>query len=89
MAKNYLYILLLFFFTFSIKPNFLFLRDHNENKDFAALFLCHPSQNFQFILVILFSLMFFKEVIEVLSYMYCFWPTYIQVASRVAEWLKI
>ena len=39
----------------------------------SQLFLCYPSQNFQFILIILFSLMFFKEVIVILSYMYCFW----------------
>ena len=26
------------FFTCSIKPNFPFLRDHNENKAFTALF---------------------------------------------------
>ena len=46
----------------------------------SQLFLCYPSQNFQFILIILFSLMFFKEVIVILSYMYCFWrntPTYL------------
>ena len=46
MAKNFLYILLLFFFTLSIKPNFLFLRDHNENKDFTALFCVIPAKTF-------------------------------------------
>ena len=47
--------------------------------------MCYPSLKFQFILIILFSLMFFKEVIVILSYMYCFWrntPTYLPPPSN-------
>ena len=53
-------LLVFFSFAFSIKTNFLFLRDHNQIKSITALF-CVIYTHFK----ILFSLMVFKETIVI------------------------
>ena len=62
------YFLIFFFFTFSKKPNFILLSDHNENKSFTALNCVIPIH-----LKVLVLTKFFKGAIVIFSFMYCFW----------------
>ena len=74
-----------FLFTLSIKPNFLFLREYNENKVFTAFFvLSQPKLYFIFT-------NFFKEAIVIFSFMYYFWrntPTDLPIAAVITHWSK-